>query len=335
MKEVSLQPQCRTFQKGLEFLDNNHGKDNWFLQIETFDPHEPFFSQPEYQKLFPDQYDGPFCDWPDYRPVNGEDSPEFIDHMRKQYAAVLKLCDENLGKVLDAMDRYSLWEDTMLIVNTDHGFLLAEHGQWAKCHCPFYGEVAHTPLFIWDPRSRRKNVRTSQLVQTIDLPATLLEYFGQPLFSDMEGRSLRPVLEKDEPVRNAALFGIFDGQVCCTDGKWVYMRSPLPENQPRYEYTLMPTRHGGRRAFINNDVLQTMELNQPFSFTKGIPVLRLESTNPVSQAGYPTMLFHLETDPNEEHPLNNPEEEQRMMALMKKMMTENDCPKEQFARMGL
>ena len=114
-------------------------------------------------------------------------------------------------------------------------------------------------------------MRTSQLVQTIDLPATLLEYFGQPLFSDMEGRSLRPVLEKDEPVRNAALFGIFGGQVCCTDGKWVYMRSPLPENQPRYEYTLMPTRHGGRRAFINNDVLQTMELNQPFSFTKGIP----------------------------------------------------------------
>ena len=55
--------QCRTFQKGLDFLAQNHDKDNWFLQIETFDPHEPFFCQPEYQQLFPDSYDGPFCDW--------------------------------------------------------------------------------------------------------------------------------------------------------------------------------------------------------------------------------------------------------------------------------
>ena len=129
-----------------------------------------------------------------------------IQHLRHQYAAVLKLCDENLGKILDAMDSYDLWKDTMLIVNTDHGFLLSEHGQWAKCHCPFYGEVAHTPLFIWDPRSRRQNVRTSQLVQTIDLPATLLEYFGLPLFPNMEGKPLRPVIEQDVPVREGGLF---------------------------------------------------------------------------------------------------------------------------------
>ncbi len=335
MQDSSRQPQCRTFQKGLDFLAQNHDKDNWFLQIETFDPHEPFFCQPEYQQLFPDSYDGPFCDWPDYRPVNEEDSPEFITHLRHQYASVLKLCDENLGKVLDAMDHYNLWKDTMLIVNTDHGFLLSEHGQWAKCHCPFYGEVAHTPLFIWDPRSQKQNVRTSQLVQTIDLPATLLEYFGLPLFPDMEGRPLRSVIEQDVPVREGALFGIFGGQICCTDGKWVYMRSPLPGNQPRYEYTLMPTRHGGRRAFINNDILQSMELSSPFSFTKGIPVLKLENRQPVSQASYPTMLFCLETDPYEEQPLENTDEETRMAALMKKMMQENDCPGEQFIRMGL
>lgn len=335
MKETSNQPQSKTFKKGLEFLEQNHEKDNWFLQIETFDPHEPFFSQTEYQELFGDLYHGPFCDWPDYRPVNEEDSPEFITHMRNQYGALLKMCDDNLGKILDAMDRYGLWEDTMLIVNTDHGFLLGEHGQWAKCHCPFYGEVAHIPLFIWDPRSRKQNVRTNQLVQTIDIPATLLEYFGQPLFEDMEGKCLRPVLEKDDPIREGALFGIFGGQICCTDGKWVYMKSPVAGNQPRYEYTLMPTCHGGRRAFIDNEILRSMDLVHPFAFTKGVPVLKLESKQHISQADYPTMLFCLETDPDEICPLENPEEEQRLMMLMKKMMIENDCPQEQFIRMGL
>ncbi len=161
MPDAAHQPQSRTFKKGLEFLQANYKKDNWFLQIETFDPHEPFFSQPEYKERFPHEYRGPFCDWPDYRPVNDTDSPEFIDHMRKQYASLLQMCDENLGRILDAMDQYGLWEDTMLIVNTDHGFLLAEHGQWAKCHCPFYSEVAHIPLFVWDPRTGKKGDRKS------------------------------------------------------------------------------------------------------------------------------------------------------------------------------
>jgi len=47
------------------------------------------------------------------------------------------------------------------------------------------------------------------------------------------------------------------------------------------------------------------------------------------------MLFCLESDPDEEHPLKNIDEERRMAALMKKMMIENDCPEEQFIRMGL
>ena len=49
-----------------------------------------------------------------------------------------------------------MWDDTLLIVNTDHGFLLlSEHEWWAQDRDPpFYEEVAHTPLFVWDPRSR-------------------------------------------------------------------------------------------------------------------------------------------------------------------------------------
>ena len=152
MQDPSKQSQSITFDNGLAFLDANHSKDNWFLQLETFDPHEPFFVHSQYKDLFPDPYDGPFVDWPDYRPVDKHDSPAFIEHLRCQYAALLAMCDRNLGRVLDAMDRYDLWKDTMLIVNTDHGFLLGEHAQLAKCHCPFYGEVSHTPLFIWDPR---------------------------------------------------------------------------------------------------------------------------------------------------------------------------------------
>ncbi len=334
MQTPQQQPQSKTFANGLAFLETNHNADHWFLQIETFDPHEPFFTQEKYKQLFAHSYQGRFCDWPDYRPVNETDSPELITHLRSEYAALVTMCDENLGKVLDAMDQYHLWDDTMLIVNTDHGFLLSEHGQWAKCHCPFYQEVAHTPLFVWNPHDRQQNTRSNALVQTIDLPATLLEFFGLPLFADMQGKPLQLAMKNSSTIHEGALFGIFGGQIGCTDGHWVYLRSPNPTNTPLYEYTLMPTRHGGRRAFINNDILKNMRLAPPLPFTKGIPVLQLDGNSGLPQAQYQSMLFCMDTDPHQLTPLHNEKQETRMIDLMIKLMRESDCPPEQFVRMG-
>ncbi|MFX9665242.1 sulfatase-like hydrolase/transferase, partial [Acinetobacter baumannii] len=76
------------------------------------------------------------------------ETPEEVAHLRYEYAALLSMCDAYLGKVLDAMDEWDLWKDTMLIVNTDHGFLLGEHDWWGKSLQPFYNEVAHIPLFV-------------------------------------------------------------------------------------------------------------------------------------------------------------------------------------------
>ena len=196
--------------------------DNWFLQIETFDPHEPFFTQQKYKDLYPHEYHGDHFDWPPYRPV--DESDEEIQHVRYEYAALVSMCDEHLGKVLDLMDELDMWDDTMLIVNTDHGFLLGEHDWWAKIAQPFYNEVAHIPLFIWDPRSRHVGERRSGLVQMIDLPPTLLEFFGVDIPPDMQGVPLRKAIEEDDPVRQGALFGVHGGHVNVTDGQYVYMR---------------------------------------------------------------------------------------------------------------
>ena len=178
----------------------------------------------------------------------------------------------SLIHILDLMDQYNLWEDTLLIVNTDHGFLLGEHDFWGKNAMPYYNETAHTPLFIWDPRSKKQNERRSALVQTIDLPLTLLEYFGVPATSDMQGHSLAETIASDKPVREAGLFGIFGGHICCTDGKYVYMRGAKDRsNKPLFQYTLMPTHMRGR---FTVEELQTAELAKPFSFTKGCPLVK-------------------------------------------------------------
>lgn len=332
-------PQHQTFSAGLEFLDRNHDQDNWFLQIETFDPHEPFYTQPEFKKYFArhyDNYTGPHFDWPGYGKVT--EAREVVEHCRYEYAALLAMCDCYLGKVLDAMDKYNLWDDTMLIVNTDHGFMLGEHDSWAKCWLPFYQEIAHTPFFVWDPRCGKTNERRQALVQpSIDLPLTLLDFFGVDATPDMRGKSLTQTIADDTPVREAAIFGIHGGQVNITDGRYVYMRGYAGQtNEPLFNYTLMPTH---MRSRFHPDELKNMTLAQPLSFSKETPVLKI----PVKTAHIPqdkhtyskTNLFDLQSDYAQHKPIDDKIIEQQMIDKLVKLLMENDAPSEQFQRLGL
>lgn len=323
-------PQPKTFAGGLEFLHRNQAEDNWFLTIETFDPHEPYCSPQRYKDLYPHAYDGPLCDWPCYGAV--VESPEVVEHLRYESAALHSMCDVYLGRVLDTMDELHLWDDTLLIVNTDHGFLLGEHEQWAKCCQPFYDEVAHTPLFIWDPRCACRGERRRSLTQTIDLAPTVLDYFGVEPPATMQGQPLRDTIAADRPVRAAALFGMFGAHVNCTDGRYVYMRGAEPDNSPLHEYTLMPTHS---RSLFSVSELQSIELREPFSFTKGCRTMRIPGYPWVPSKLHETMLFDLDTDPEQQHPLQDVAIEARMIDHLTQLMQENDAPVEQFERIGL
>jgi arylsulfatase A-like enzyme len=326
--------QTRTFDRGLEFIRTNACEDNWFLQIECFDPHPPFQVPQRFLELYPSDYQGPLFDWPHYAPVAEDDSPEAIAECRRRYAALVSFCDFSLGRVLDAMDQENLWEDTLLIVTTDHGFLLGEHGWWAFVNPPFYNPVSCKPLFIWDPRCGKTGERRQALVQTHDLPATLLDFFCVPRPSDMQGVPLAGTIRADAAVRDGALFGVFGGQVNVTDGRYVYMRAPpAPDNRPLHNYTLMPT-HMKRR--FSPEELATAQLVPPFSFSKGCPLLKVPA-EPFMQQAYSlgNLLFDTQADPEQKKPLNDREIEARMIALMRRLMKENDAPEDQYMRLGL
>lgn len=328
-------PQRKTFDQGLEFMRKNSQADKWFLQLENFDPHEPFFAPEKFRQLYEHEYHGGLYDWPKYGRV--EESEEEIDHIRKEYAALVSMCDENLGHFLDTMDELDLWKDTMLIVCTDHGYSLGDHGWWAKNVMPWYNVTAHTPLFVWDPRCGRKDERSECLVQLIDFVPTILEYFGLQPTADMLGKSLKDTIAFDKPVHDYVLYGLFGVQVNITDGRYVYMRGPTtPENGPLYEYTLMPTHI--KKTFPVSE-LKDLTLSEPFSFTKDLRLMKIPGT-PQNQADtkkvrFDTVLYDIERDYGQLEPMENPEIEQRMICNMVKLMKENDSPLEQYKRLGL
>ncbi|MFF1358554.1 sulfatase [Streptomyces sp. NPDC058297] len=323
-------PQTLTFDAGLEFVRTNKDADRWFVQIETFDPHEPFFSHQRYKDLYPHEYDGPHFDWPDYKRVTETDGQ--VAHARYEYAALLSMCDRSLGRVLDTMDELDLWDDTLLIVNTDHGFLLGEKGWWAKWVQPWYNELVHLPLFVWDPRHPvTAGERREALVQTIDLAPTILDYFGVERPADIQGVPL-PV-DEDMPVREAGLFGAHGGHVNITDGRYVYMRAPVsPDNTPLYEHTLMPTH---MRGLFSPAELVDAELAEPFAFTKGVPTLRTPGRSLLNPFLHGTLLFDLESDPEQLAPLVDDEAELRMASLLVELLRASEAPPSQYERLGL
>ena len=321
-------PQTKTFNDGLEFIKNNQDKDQWFLQIEAFDPHEPFFSPDYYQEEIFGCIPGEE-DWPPYAPVT--QTPDVVNHMQKKYDSLLKMCDQNLGRILDAMDTGNMWNDTMLIVNTDHGLLIGEHDWWGKGLMPDYEEITHTPLYIWDPRYAAAGIRSEVLTQTIDLAPTLLDFFGVNIPADMQGNSLGKVLENEEPIREYALFGYFAASLNITDGRYVYMCSPIKDAPRAFEYTLMPT-HMNMRFFPQE--LANAELSKGFSFTKDCPVLKVPALFVSHKLGE-TALFDLMNDPKQQHPLQDEVIESRMRKALVKKKKKNEAPEELYARFGL
>lgn len=339
MEKEENQSIAQNFSNGLRFIQDNHEADQWYLQLENFDPHEPFFTPDKYKELYERGYDDVMFDWPGYHPVT--ETPKQAEHCINEYRALVTMCDTYLGKVMDMMDEYNMWGNTMLIVNTDHGFLLTEHNWWGKMVMPYYNELVHIPLFIWDPRSGISGERRQALVQTIDLAPTVLEFFGLEVPKDMEGIPLRETIEHDKKIREYALFGQHGVHVNITDGKYVYMRCPQPEKeQELFNYIVEPASYPGA---ITTEELKTAKLHDGFGFTKGCPVLRIKGGYGIRTIGFPprslmnygTMLFDVEKDPRQEHAIADRKVEERMAQEMAAMMKENEAPAEQFIRLGL
>jgi arylsulfatase A-like enzyme len=327
-------PSVQCFAHGRDFLAMNRDADNWLLQIETFDPHEPFFAPARFKEAFKTGWNGPIRDWPRYGKV--DELPAEADELRANYYATVALCDFLLGELLDDFDRHDMWKDTALIVTTDHGFLLGEHDFWAKNRMNMYEEIVHIPLFVHDPR-RPSAGRTSRLTQSIDIAPSFLDIFEIEAPPEIQGHSL---LKPGE--REAMIFGYFGGAVNITDGRYTYHRFPADlAGQDLFQYTLMPT-HLNRR--FTPEELSTATLARPFGWTKSVPLLKIPVTErspmyanygPGALLENDTRLYDLSRDPGQERPIRDAAEEQRLMGLMAQAMTANEAPAEAYARLDI
>lgn len=126
--------------------------------------------------------------WP-YKGV----TPDEARQCTLAYYAAISFVDAQIGQVLDALDRLGLRENTLIVFWSDHGYHLGEHGLWFKQSC--FEESARVPMIIVPPGGKNAGKVCPRPVELVDLYPTIADLAGLEAPGDLQGASLRPLLE--------------------------------------------------------------------------------------------------------------------------------------------
>lgn len=327
----------RVLSRTAEWLMENREWDQWFCYVDSFDVHEPFHCPEPYASMYTDEdpTDPELTFWPYYGPIDEGQSAltdRELEFVASQFAGTVTMVDRWFGKVLDALDERGLWDETAVIVTSDHGFLLGEHGWVGKNESPVYEVLARTPLFAWVPDSPRMGESVDALTSAVDLYPTLLDLLDLDVPADTHGRSLRPVLDGDaESVRDWALYGYWGSSVNVTDGRYTYLHPTDPEARSYcYSTTMM-----NPRRFSVPAVPKTEAESGSFLPYTDAPVWRY-ATHSFVQNEDP-MLFDSDDDSEQSRNLAGTDEERRteMEELLGEALGALEAPDWQYDRLEL
>jgi arylsulfatase A-like enzyme len=193
----------RVFARASEFLEAASGGDQpFFLVVDSYDPHAPYDPPEEYVSLYDDPYDGP----EPYLAFHGPSdlfSARQLERMRALYAGEVTMTDRWLGHFLEKMDGLGLFENTLLILLSDHGVAHGEHGIVGKPPPALWPEVTDVPLFVRPPRGRGSGETSDYYASTHDVAPTILGFLGIEPPQPMEGQDLSVFFEGGEPEERA------------------------------------------------------------------------------------------------------------------------------------
>jgi iduronate 2-sulfatase len=116
-----------------------------------------------------------------------------LKHFLQGYHAAKSFMDVQVGRVLAAVDRLGLADNTVVVFLSDHGWLLGEHGQWQKMS--LFEESARVPLVIYAPKAKGNGTASPRTVELVDLHPTLADLCGLSAPPGLEGATLKPLLE--------------------------------------------------------------------------------------------------------------------------------------------
>jgi iduronate 2-sulfatase len=190
----------------------------FFLAVGFWKPHAPFNAPKKYWDMYdpktlpklnaPRPKGAPDIAFHDSREILGippkqiAPNADQIAEMRHGYFANISYMDEQVGKVLKALDDNKLRDRTIVVFVADHGYNIGEFGLWGKTSC--FENDAHVPLIISAPGMKTAGKSTTDMAELLDLFPTLTELCGLKNPKGLEGVSLAPVVEGGKGTKGVA-----------------------------------------------------------------------------------------------------------------------------------
>jgi hypothetical protein len=322
--------------------------ERFFLFVDEFDPHEPFDTPARWADRYDDTWEGDHLVWPPYAIdaiKEGVLTERDAVQVRAQYGGKLSMIDHWLGKVLDSLDATNAWEDTVVVLCTDHGHYLGDkdvynRDVWGKPGIPVYKPLGHIPMLIaWPGVAPATN---DALTTSTDIHATLADIFDAPIKHTAHGSSLVPLLDgSSTQVRDWLLTGVWGREVQLVTNEWRYTRGPQGINMPQTmwsnRWSTMPI--GSMPDFKmpmpdSRAVLDYMPgstipvIRQPFREGDMLPFWGYAKQ-------YETMMFHRGEDPDETVNRIDDSIAKDAEELLRVALNQVNAPSEQFERLAL
>jgi arylsulfatase A-like enzyme len=212
----------RVFREALRWLEDNLKAEKFFLLVDVFDPHEPWDPPDEYVKLYADpDYDGLDIIDPRYGSSDNLTQGE-LDRMRARYAGEVTMVDRWLGRFLDGARELGMLEDTLVVVTSDHGHQLGEHGLTGKVARGLWYELVDVPLIVRRPDGVDVGKRVESFVQHHDIAPTVLAALGVAPLAPLTGVNLLELAADRIQPREHVSCG-YNEFSWCRDGRYVYI----------------------------------------------------------------------------------------------------------------
>lgn len=339
---IDQYPTAQTFNSAAEFIRENAHKESFFLQVEGFDPHEPFESPQQFMDLYDLSEDdiAEFYNSPQYGPLN--DSAEQLKYIIQKYKANLSFADYCFGNLIATLKELNIYDECNIIFTSDHGFHLGDHGYMGKGVTHLYNEICQIPL-LHKPSNNKINKRIDLYTQNIDLMPTLLDMYNIDGDYNFHGKSYAPLFAGLPVAKNDAIISGYHGQsIRITDQTHTLFVGPTNEfNMPLFNYTAIPTMIKGYIGSKYSLVPLDPNLIETGRFLKhtNYPVFKIPFASPTRKNPLVGSIFGSELYENKDdlqiNQLQNEEIRELLKNKLVKLMEKYQAPSEQYIRLGL
>ena len=216
---------ARVFRDGSRVLETAKRRQPFAMVVDTFEPHEPWTPPRKYVDMYGDpDYRGPEPARPYYAPVSrylsAGEARVLLARMRALYAAEVTMTDRWLGTFLDKLDALNLERETVVMLVSDHGFFLGDHGLTGKIPTRLHPELIHVPLIVVHPDRRRRGDRSRYFAQTHDVAPTLLSMAGVRPPRGMDGVDLSRLFRGRRPPERDYAWGGYGNSYFVKTDRW-------------------------------------------------------------------------------------------------------------------